>query len=64
MAALVHVHGTQSKAKDIEFTSLAWALSIAFSINQLFIVTAFSLHFKSWSHASVIVINHAFWTNW
>lgn len=57
MAALVHVNGAEAEAKDVILGSLAGALSVALTVNQLLISATFGLIGAAWSNASAIVVD-------
>lgn len=59
MSAFEHVHGAQTEAEDVELASLARALPIAFTINELFIITALVQLCSTRLDASAIMIDHA-----
>ena len=42
VTTFVHVHWAETEAEDVEFACLARALSIALTINHLFIMTTLS----------------------
>lgn len=45
MSALVHIDRAESEAKYVIFTGLAWALTIALTIDHLLIMIALLYHF-------------------
>jgi hypothetical protein len=63
VATLVHIHGAQAEAKDIELACLARALTVALAVDQLFIVAALTDVFLAWMDTGTIVIDHAIGAN-
>ena len=63
MATLVHFHGTKSKAQDIVFASLPWALPVALTVDELLVGPAIDNIFLTRKYAGAIVIIHAIRTD-
>lgn len=61
---LVHIHGAKAKAENIELASLSRTLTIALTIDHLFVVATCGNHFHARLHARALVINHAIGANW
>ena len=59
VAALVHVHWAKAEAKDVEFACLTRALSIALTINHLFIMSTLSDFFHSRFQTCSFMINQS-----
>lgn len=59
VAALVHVHGAETEAQDVELARLSGALTVALAVDELLIGTALLKRRHAWLHASTIVVNHA-----
>ncbi len=57
MATFVHIDGAETEAKDIIFACLSWALSVALTINELLIFTAFRLIGLTRRDAGAIMVN-------
>ena len=64
VAALVHVHWAKSEAENVVFAGLAWALTIAFAIDQLLVMATLGLHFETWLNAGAVVVDHAIGAHW
>ncbi len=63
VAAFVHIHGAKAEAKDIKFTCLSWALSVAFAINELLIFATLGFIGSARLNAGTIVINVLIWAD-
>ena len=64
VTTFVHIHGTKTKAENIKLTRLPRTLSIALSIDKLFILCTFLYNVQPWSYTDSIMINCTVWANW
>ena len=63
MATLVHFHGTKSKAQNVVFTRLPWALPVALTVDELLVRSTINNIFLTRKYAGAIVIIHAIRTD-
>lgn len=64
VTALEHVDRTETEAKDIEFACLSRTLTIALTIDQLFVSAALCNDIEARFVASTIMVDHTFGANW
>ena len=64
VTALEHVDWTETEAKDIEFACLSRTLTIALTVDQLFICTTLCHDIEARFVASTVVVDHTFGANW
>ena len=64
VAAFVHIDGAETEAKNIEFAGLTRALTIALTIDHLFVVVALLDNFNARLHAGAFMIYHAIRADW
>lgn len=60
VATLVHVHGAQAEAQDVEFARLAGALAIALAVDQLLVISTLGQNVETRLNAGAVVVDHAF----
>ena len=60
VAALVHVHGAETEAQNVELARLSGALAVALTVNELLVVAALGQRLLARLQASAIMVDHAF----